>query len=85
MNIEFTDDIIELIYLLEVIDAGFEIKGIDFVRYRNIVELLACTYNDKNFRKVNEAIKYKYSTIEKLRELLERLKIDNICIDIYQG
>ncbi len=50
-----------------------------------IKRLLALTYSDDNFRKIINAILYKYSTILKLSELLARLGIENSCMDIYQN
>ena len=82
--LEFTDAIIDLISLLEILDVGISMKGVDVLTYKRTIELLALTYNDENFKKVNETIRYKYSTIEKLSGLLKRLNIENACIEIYQ-
>ncbi len=84
VDLEFTDEIIDLISLLEILDIGFGMKGADYLSYKRTVELLALTYNDDNFRKVMAAIRYKYSTIVKLNELLNRLDIENACLAIYQ-
>lgn len=84
VDLEFTDDIIDLISLLEILNIGFGMHGGDFVTYKNTVELLAQTYNDENFKKVIVAIRYKYSTIIKLDELLTQSNIKNTCMDIYQ-
>jgi len=83
VDLEFTDEIIDLVALMEILDIGFGMHGGDFVTYKNTVELLAQTYNDENFKKVIVAMQYKYSTIERLSELLFRLKIKNACLDIY--
>ncbi len=84
VDLEFTDEIIDLISLLEILDIGFNMKGTDYLSYKRTVELLALTYNDDNFRKVMAAIRYKYSKIVKLNELLNRLDIENSCLAIYQ-
>lgn len=83
VDLEFTDEIIDLISLLEILDVGISMKGADVLSYKRTVELLALTYSDENFKKVKKAIKYKYSTIEKLSELLNRLNIENTCLGIY--
>lgn len=84
VDLIFTDEIIDLVSLLEILDVGFGIRGGDYLTYRNVVELLAKTYTDDNFKQVIGAIRYKYSTIVKLNELLNRLNINNYCLDLYQ-
>lgn len=74
---------IDLVSLLEILDVGFGIRGGDYLTYRNVVELLAKTYTDDNFKQVIGAIRYKYSTIIKLHELLTRLNIKNACLDFF--
>ena len=70
--------------LLEILDVGISMKGADVLSYKRTVELLALTYNDEDFQTVNEVIRYKYSTIVKLNELLKRLDVENTCLEIYQ-
>ncbi len=84
VDLIFTDEIIDLVSLLEILDVGFGIRGGDYLMYRNVVELLAKTYTDDNFKQVIGAVRYKYSTIVKLNELLNRLNINNLCMDLYQ-
>lgn len=84
VDLMFTDGIVDLISLLEILDVGFGMKGGDFITYKNTVELLVQSYNDENFKKANKAIHYKYSTIQKLIDLLGRLKIENSCLQMYQ-
>lgn len=67
VDLIFTDDIIDLVSLLEILDIGFGMRGGDYLTYRNVVELLAKTYTDDNFKQVIGAIRYKYSTIEQLQ------------------
>lgn len=85
VDLEFTDEIINLISLLEILDFGFKIQGADYLVYRNTIELLAITYNDENFRDVTKAIRFKFSTIVKLNELLGRLNIKSSCMEIYSN
>jgi len=82
--LEFTGEIIDLISLLEILDVGFNMHGADVLSYKRITEMLAQTYCDDNFKKVIKAIRYMYSTVLKLSELLARLNIENSCLDIYQ-
>ena len=84
VDLEFTDEIVDLISLLEILDVGFSIHGADVLSYKRTTELLAQTYCDDNFKKVIKAIRYMYSTVLKLSELLARLNIENSCLDIYQ-
>ena len=84
VDLEFTDEIIELVSLLEILNVGFSMQGADFLSYKRTTELLVQTYSDDNFRKVIKAIRYMYSTVLKLSELLERLNIKNSCLKIYQ-
>ena len=80
--LEFFDrPFMDTLSLLEILDVGFGIRGGDYLTYRNVVELLAKTYTDDNFKQVIGAIRYKYSTIVKLNELLNRLNINNYCLD----
>ena len=84
VDLEFTDEIIDLVSLLEILDVGFRMQGADFLSYKRTVELLALKYRDACLRNALETIRYKYSTIIKLNELLVRLNIENTCLDIYQ-
>lgn len=68
VDLEFTDDVIDLVTLLEILDIGFGMHGGDYITYKNTVELLAQAYTDDSFQKVTRAIRYKYSTIVKLNK-----------------
>lgn len=85
----FFDDVtIDVISLLEILDTGFAIKDCNYITYRNITEMLAQSYTDEIFGKVVKAIRYKYSTIEKLKRLLYKMKIQNnveLSFDIKQN
>ncbi len=78
MDLEFTDEIVDLISLLEILDVGFGMHGADVLSYKRTTELFAQTYSYENFGKVIKAVRLKLS------ELLARLNIENSCLDIYQ-
>lgn len=85
VDLEFDDDIVDLIALLEIIDTGYSMKGCDFMAYKNTVDMLLKSYSDSSFEKIVKAIHYKYSTIKQLSELLEANSIDNNCVDIFES
>ena len=84
VDLNFEDEIIDLVSLLEILNAEYGIKDCYFEVYTKIVEILTQSYSDEVFKKVISAIRYKYSTIERLSDLLERNKTLNYCIEIYQ-
>ena len=84
-DLEFDDDIVDLIALLEIIDTGYSMKGCDFMSYKKTVDMLLKSYSDSSFEKIVKAIHYKYSTIKQLSELLEANSIDNNCLDIFES
>ena len=84
VNLKFSNAMIDLISLLEIIDTGYDIVGCNYVAYIEIESLLCKSYTDTLFKKVVKAIKYKYSTILRLGQLLEQYRIVNSCIEIYQ-
>ena len=85
VDLEFDDDIVDLIALLEIIDVGYSMKGCDFMAYKKTVDMLLKSYSDSSFEKIIKAIRYKYSTIKQLSELLEANSIDNNCVDIFES
>ena len=84
VDLEFDDDIVDLIALLEIIDVGYSMKGCDFMAYKKTVDILLQSYSDRGFEKIVKAIHYKYSTIKQLSELLKANSIDNNCIDTFE-
>ena len=84
VDLEFNDDVIDLIALLEIINIGYSMKGCDFMAYKKTVDILLKSYSDSSFEKIIKAIRYKYSTIKQLSELLEANSIDNNCIDTFE-
>ena len=85
VELEFDDDIVDLVALLEIIDAGYSMKGCDFIVYKKTVDILLQSYSDSDFKKIIKAIHYKYFTIKQLSELLEANSIDNNCLDIFEN
>lgn len=85
VDLEFDDDIVDLVALLEIIDTGYSVKGCDFMAYKKTVDILLKSYSDSSFEKIVKAIHYKYSTIKQLSELLEANSIDNNCLDIFEN
>lgn len=83
VDLEFIDEIIDLVSLLEILYVGFGMRGGDFITYKNVTYLLAQSYTDENFKKIIAAIRYKYSTIVKLNELLNRLNIEHFCLEFF--
>ena len=85
VDLEFDDDIVDLVALLEIIDVGYSMKGFDFMSYKKTVDMLLKSYSDNGFEKIVKAIHYKYSSIKQLSELLEVNSIDNSCVDIFES
>lgn len=85
VDLEFDDDTVDLVALLEIIDTGYSMKGCDFMAYKKTVDMLLKSYSDSSFEKIVKAIHYKYSTIKQLSELLEANSIDNNCLDIFES
>ena len=84
VDLEFDDDTVDLVALLEIIDVGYSMKGCDFMAYKKTVDMLLKSYSDSSFEKIVKAIHYKYSTIKQLSELLGANSIDNNCVDIFE-
>ena len=84
VDLEFNDDVIDLISLLEIIYIGYSMKGCDFMAYKKTVDILLQSYSDRGFEKIVKAIRYKYSTIKQISELLGANSIDNNCVDIFE-
>lgn len=60
-------------------------KGCDFMAYKKTMDMLLQSYSDSGFEKIIKAIRYKYSTIKQLSELLESNSIDNNCLNIFES
>lgn len=60
-------------------------KGCDFMAYKKTMDMLLQSYSDSGFEKIIKEIRYKYSTIKQLSELLESNSIDNNCLNIFES
>ena len=60
-------------------------KGCDFMSCKKTVDMLLQSYSDSNFKKIVKAIRYKYSTVKQLSELIDANSIDNNCLDIFEN
>ena len=60
VDLEFDDDTVDLVALLEIIDTGYSMKGCDVMAYKKTVDLLLQSYSDGNFEKIIKVIRYKY-------------------------
>lgn len=60
-------------------------KDCDFMGYKKTVDMLLKSYSDSSFEKIVKAIRYKYSAIKQLSELLEANSIDNNCVDTFEN
>ncbi len=85
VDLEFNDNIVDLVALLEIIDVGYSMKGCDFMAYKKIVDILLQSYSNSGFEKIIKAIRYKYSTVNQLSELIDANSIDNNCLDIFES
>ena len=84
VDLKFNNAMVDLISLMEIIDAGYDIVDCNYVAYIEIESLLCKSYTDDLFNKIVKAIKYKYSTILRLSQLLDQYRIGNICLDLYK-
>ena len=85
VDLEFDDDTVDLVALLEIIDVGYSMKCCDFMAYKKTVDILLKSYSDSGFEKIIKAIRYKYSTIKQISELLNVNGVDNNCLDIFEN
>lgn len=56
VDLEFDDDIVDLVALIEIIDTGYSMKGCDFMAYKKTVDMLLKSYSDNSFEKIVKAI-----------------------------
>ena len=49
IDLEFDDDTVDLVALLEIIDVGYSMKGCDFMAYKKTVDMLLKSYSDSTF------------------------------------
>lgn len=84
VDLEFTDVIINLIALLELIRDGYDIKGCDFIKLNKTIDVLLNCYTDTKFAEIISAIHYPYSVVTTLNKKLKEKYIPNDCLAIYK-
>ena len=85
VDLKFSNAMVDLVSLLEIIDAGYDIIGCNYVAFIEIESLLCKSYTDALFEKIVKTIKYKYSTILRLSQLLEQYIIVNSCLEVFEN
>lgn len=83
VDLEFNSAIVDLVSLLEIIDAGSSIKKRDKYMCDQAEILLSQSYSDELFGYIIKAKSYKYSTIIYLDKLLTRNFISHRCLEIF--
>lgn len=53
VDLRFDDSIVYLIALLEKLNMGYDIIDCNYLDYKTVTELLAQSYSDDDFRKIN--------------------------------
>ncbi len=83
IDLKFNEKIVDLIALLEILDAVADIEDCDYIAYLNITTILSRCYTDGLFERIIKAIKYQYSTISRLNDLLHNNCVENDCLNLY--
>ena len=83
VNLEFTDSIVNLIVLLELIRDGYNIKGSNFFTLNATIDDLLSCYSDNLFEKIISEIHYPYAMAHSLHKNLEEKHILNNCLEIF--
>ena len=83
VNLEFTDEVIEFIVLLELLKDFCNIKACNVLKLDSAVSTLLNRYSDELFEKVIKAKDYPFSVITMLEKKLNEKGISNRCRDIY--
>ena len=84
VNLEFTDSIVNLIVLLELIRDGYNIKDSDFFTLNATIDDLLSCYSDNLFEKIISEIRYPYAMAHSLHKNLEEKHIPNNCLEIFE-
>lgn len=84
VNLEFTDSIVNLIVLLELIRDGYNIKGSNFFTLNATIDDLLSCYSDNLFEKIISEIHYPYAMAHSLHKKLEEKHIPNNCLEIFE-
>lgn len=83
VDLEFTDDVIEFIVLLELLKDFCNIKACNVLKLDRAIPLFLHRYSDELFEKVIKAKDYPFSVITMLEKRLNEKGILNHCRDIY--
>ena len=83
VELTFTDDVIEMIALLELLHDYFNIIACSVVKLDSAISLLLNRYSDELFEKVINAKEYPFSVATMLQKKLAEKEISNCCIEIY--
>lgn len=84
VDIPFTETVEPIVMLLECIENGYKLQDISIIQLRNAVDELAERYSDQAFTVICGTMKYQYSTIITLKELLDQKGISNTCKEIFE-
>ena len=84
VDLEFTDEVIEFVALLELLKDFCNIKACDVLKLDRAIPLFLHRYSDELFEKVIRKIKYPYSVAGMLEKRLAEKRIPNHCIAIYK-
>lgn len=83
VDLEFTDDVIEFVVLLELLKDFCDIKACNVLKLDSAASALLNRYSDQLFEKVIKAKDYPFSVITMLKKKLNEKSISNSCRDIY--
>ena len=83
VNLEFTDEVIEFIVLVELLNDFCNIKACNILKLDSAVSTLLNRYSDELFARVIKAKDYPFSVITMLEKKLNEKGISNRCRDIY--
>ena len=84
VNLEFTDSIVNLVVLLELIRDGYNIRGSDFFTLNVTIDDLLSCYSDSLFEKIISEIHYPYAMAHSLHKKLAEKNIPNNCLEIFE-
>lgn len=83
VDLTFTDDVIEMVALLEVLKRMYNIIDCNIFKIEDAIKLLLPIYSDSLFRKVISEIKYPFSVAYNLNKRLQENNIQNNCVNVY--
>ena len=84
VNLEFTDSIVNLVALLELIRDSYNIKGSDFFTLNATANDLLSCYSDNLFEKIVSEIRYPYAMAHSIYKKLAEKHIPNNCLEIFE-